>query len=64
MAAFDTRVRDAGPQDAAACLEIYRPYVENSAVSWELELPTIEEMANRIATVNETHAWLVLEKDR
>ncbi|UMB71858.1 GNAT family N-acetyltransferase [Mycobacterium paraterrae] len=64
MAAFDTRVRHASPQDAAACLEIYRPYVENCAVSWELEPPTVEEMANRIATVNQTHAWLVLERDQ
>lgn len=63
MQAIGTRVRDAGPQDADACLEIYRPYVENSAVSWELEAPTVEEMAERIATVNETHAWLMLEKD-
>jgi L-amino acid N-acyltransferase YncA len=54
-------VRDAGPQDAAACLEIYRPYVENSAVSWELDVPTVDELADRIVTLNETHAWLVLE---
>ncbi len=63
MPSFDIRVREAGPQDAAACLEIYRPYVENSAVSWELELPSAEQMANRIATVNQTHAWLILETD-
>jgi L-amino acid N-acyltransferase YncA len=63
MQAIGTRVRDAVPQDAAACLAIYRPYVENSAVSWELEAPTVEEMAERIATVNETHAWLMLEQD-
>jgi L-amino acid N-acyltransferase YncA len=63
MQAIGTRVRDAGPQDAAACLEVYRPYVENSAVSWELSVPTVEEMADRIAAVNETHAWLMLERD-
>jgi L-amino acid N-acyltransferase YncA len=58
-----THVRVAGPQDAAACLEIYRPYVENSAVSWELEPPSVQELADRIVALNETHAWLVLEKD-
>jgi L-amino acid N-acyltransferase YncA len=56
-------VRDAGPLDAAACLEIYRPYVENSAVSWELEPPSVRELADRIVALNETHAWLVLESD-
>jgi L-amino acid N-acyltransferase YncA len=62
MSAIATRVRAAGPQDAAACLEIYRPYVENSAVSWELEPPSVQEIADRIVSLNETHAWLVLEK--
>ena len=42
MPAISTRVRQAGPQDAAACLAIYRPYVENTAVSWELDVPTVE----------------------
>jgi L-amino acid N-acyltransferase YncA len=62
MSAIGTRVRAAGPQDAAACLEIYRPYVENSAVSWELDPPSVQEIADRIVSLNETHAWLVLEK--
>jgi L-amino acid N-acyltransferase YncA len=55
-------VRDAGPQDAAACLQIYRPYVESSAVSWEIDVPTVDELADRIVTLNDTHAWLVLER--
>ncbi len=62
MQDLSTRVRQAGQQDAARCLEIYRPYVENSAVSWELDVPTVDEMADRITSVNETHAWLVLER--
>ena len=61
MHATGSRVRHAGPQDAARCLEIYRPYVESSAVSWEPDVPTVDEMAARIAAANDTHAWLVLE---
>ena len=63
MPAIGTRVRQAGPQDAAGCLAIYRPYVENSAVSWELDVPTVDEMAERITAACDTHAWLVLESD-
>ena len=48
MPAISPRVREASSQDAAGCLAIYRPYVENSAVSWELDVPTIDEMAQRI----------------
>jgi L-amino acid N-acyltransferase YncA len=61
MPAISPRVREASSQDAAGCLAIYRPYVENSAVSWELDVPTIDEMAQRITAAANTHAWLVLE---
>jgi L-amino acid N-acyltransferase YncA len=61
MPAISTRVREASSQDAAGCLAIYRPYVENSAVSWELDVPTVDEMAQRITAAANTHAWLVLE---
>ncbi|HEY2198311.1 MAG TPA: GNAT family N-acetyltransferase [Mycobacterium sp.] len=63
MPAIPTRVRNATHQDAAACLAIYRPYVENSTVSWELDVPPVSEMAARIAAACDTHAWLVLEHD-
>jgi phosphinothricin acetyltransferase len=63
MPPITTRVRQARPQDAARCLAIYRPYVENSAVSWELDVPPVSEMAARIAAACDTHAWLVLEHD-
>ncbi len=55
-------VRPASPQDAAACVAIYRPYVENTAISWEIDVPTVDEMASRIAGLRATHEWLVLER--
>ena len=55
-------MRSAAPQDAAACVAIYRPYVENTAISWETEVPTVDEMAARIAGLRATHEWLVLER--
>ncbi|MCW2659122.1 MAG: yncA [Mycobacterium sp.] len=56
-------VRPASPQDAAACVAIYRPYVLDTAISWEIEVPTVQEMAGRIAAAREDHEWLVLERD-
>jgi L-amino acid N-acyltransferase YncA len=56
-----TRVRDAGPDDAARCAAIYEPYVRDTAISFETEPPTAEEMAGRIAEAQRRHAWLVLE---
>jgi phosphinothricin acetyltransferase len=58
------RVRDATPDDAARCAEIYAPYVVDTAVSFETEPPGAAEMAGRIAEAQRGHAWLVLEDDR
>ncbi|MEV6298247.1 N-acetyltransferase family protein [Actinoplanes sp. NPDC051861] len=49
-------IRDATPADAAACAAIYRPYVLDTAITFETSPPTPAEMAERIAAA---HAWLV-----
>ena len=57
------RVRDASPADAAACADIYAPYVRDTCVSFEARPPGAAEMAERIAAAQQQHAWLVLEQD-
>jgi L-amino acid N-acyltransferase YncA len=56
-------VRDATTADAARCAAIYAPYVERTAVSFELTPPDTTEMARRIGAAAERYAWLVLEDD-
>lgn len=56
-------VRPAGAEDARACVAIYRPFIEHTAVTFETEVPTSAEMATRIADARATHEWLVLEHD-
>jgi phosphinothricin acetyltransferase len=63
MQAVSGTVRSASAQDAVACVAIYRPYVENTVISWELEAPSPDEMASRIASAQKAHEWLVLEHD-
>jgi len=53
--------RDASEADAAACVAIYRPFVLDTAVSFEITPPTEVEMAARIRESAGTHAWLVAE---
>jgi L-amino acid N-acyltransferase YncA len=55
-------VRAATEMDAAACAAIYAPYVTDTAISFETDPPSAEEMANRIAGASANHAWLVLEE--
>ncbi len=57
------RIRFAEPGDAAAIRAIYAPYVESTAVSFELVPPTVEEMAARIAKISAQYPWLVCEVD-
>ncbi len=63
MEGSSSGVRASLARDAAACLEIYRPYVLNTAISWEIDVPTVAEMAARIDGLHATHEWLVFERD-
>jgi L-amino acid N-acyltransferase YncA len=58
-----SRPRDATAADAAACAAIYAPYVLDTAITFELEPPSAEQMAARIAASQRAHAWLVLEHE-
>ncbi len=55
-------IRPATPNDAAALLAIYSHYVLTEAVSFELEPPSLEEFATRIAKVQSQWEWLVAEE--
>jgi phosphinothricin acetyltransferase len=58
-----TTVRDATPEDGAACAAVYAPYVTDTAITFEYEPPTPAEMTDRIAQAQENHAWVVAEDD-
>jgi len=53
-------IRLAGEADAAAIAEVYRPYVEDSRISFEEHAPDVAEMARRIIGDRpDFHPWLV-----
>ena len=55
------RIRAASEADAAALRGIYRPFVEHTAVSVELEVPAVAEFAQRIRNTLRNWQWLVAE---
>lgn len=59
----DLRLRVAAPDDAAAVADVYRPYVEDSAVTFEETPPNDTAVSDRIETKLETHPWFVAERD-
>lgn len=45
------RIRQATVQDAKALLEIYAPYVKNTAITFEYEVPSLVEFESRVFQV-------------
>ena len=56
-------IRFARPDDAPALVDIYSYYVLNTAVTYEYDVPSVEEFAARISRVLEKYPYLVAEKD-
>lgn len=57
------RIRVAGPEDAPALLAIYGPYVERTAITYEYEVPSVEEFAGRIRKILTKYPYLVAERE-
>lgn len=57
------KIRLATEKDAAGILEIYAPYIKNTAASFESNIPSETEMATRISKYLKKHCWLVYESD-
>ena len=54
-------IRHADPDDAAGCLEVYAPFADGTAISFEDHAPTLGEFQQRIERIARTHAFLVAE---
>ncbi len=55
-------VRPASRADAAAILSIYAPYVLETAISFEEQVPSLEHFIERVAP-SPIHPWLLAESD-
>ncbi|HEX3617493.1 MAG TPA: GNAT family N-acetyltransferase [Solirubrobacteraceae bacterium] len=56
-------IRHATADDASGCLEVYAPFANDTAISFEHEAPSLEDYSQRIVRVNRTHAFLVAEDE-
>ena len=54
-------IRTATPEDAEALLDIYAPYVNKTAITFEYEVPTVEEFRNRIENTLTRYPYIVIE---
>lgn len=59
----DLRIRRATVNDAGALLDIYSYYVENTVITFEYDVPTLEEFQGRIENTLKKYPYLVGEVD-
>lgn len=55
------KIRVATQNDAEALLSIYAYYIEHTAVTFEKEVPSVEEFAGRMADIQQMYPYLVAE---
>lgn len=58
-----TIVRDVTVKDAPALLEIYSWYVKNTAITYEYDIPSLEEFESRISKTLEKFPYICAEAD-
>lgn len=56
-------IRPATTADAAVLLEIYTPYVEHTAITFEYSVPTLEEFTERVHHTLQKYPYLVAEEN-
>jgi L-amino acid N-acyltransferase YncA len=57
------KIRTATVGDARSMLDIYRPYILETPITFETEVPSLEEFQGRVSTVLSKFPWLVCERD-
>lgn len=57
------KIRVARLTDAPRLVEIYRPYVEKTAITFEYDVPSVEEFRGRMADTLKDYPYIVAEKD-
>lgn len=60
-AEMNTMIRPVSKADAADILDIYSPYITDTVITFETEVPTIEEFAERIEYINNKLPYIVCE---
>ena len=53
------RIRLATPADAPALLDVYAPYVRQTAITFEYDVPSVEEFTARIEQTLTRYPYLV-----
>ena len=59
----DIRIRTATTADAPALLDIYAPYIRETAISFEYDVPSLQEFEGRVSHTLSRYPWIVAEQE-
>ncbi len=59
----EIKIRVAEEADAEALLAIYAPYIRETAITFEYEVPSVEEFRERIREILKKYPYLAAERD-
>lgn len=57
----DKKIRLVAQSDSAALLDIYAPFIKNTVITFEYEVPTVSQFTTRMANIQKKYPWLVCE---
>lgn len=57
------RIRKVLDEDAPRLLEIYSPYILDTSISFEYDVPELQGFSHRISLISQSYPYLVAEKD-
>ena len=57
------KIRTVQLSDAEAILKVYVPFITDTCISFEYVVPSVEEFAQRIASISAEYPYIVLEED-
>ena len=57
------KIRTVQLSDAEAILKVYAPFITDTCISFEYVVPSVEEFAQRIASISAEYPYIVLEED-
>ena len=56
-------LRPYSPADCPQILEIYRPFIETSGITFETEVPSLEQFQQRLDDIAQAYPFLVIEEE-
>ena len=54
----DIKIETVSPSDAESLLEIYAPYIKNTAITFEYDVPSVKEFRKRIENILVSYPYL------